>query len=286
MAMRKSALLALASCVGGLAVLLWPLVAQHIPGPFDGGGGPTLASVEEAQRQVDYPLWAPRVVPGGGTFIGAVVSRPKYLGLDEARARARTEHWYETGYGLQIVPMEVGLNDYIAVYGTPGSSAERAGMTRPAPLLALGGRPVVGRSLQAMIAAEAHAKSGLAVTFQAAGGMVRTIVLKRERFLAHPGMPHVYSGRLAALDFHIRGRSLDLQEWPLGDGPPAPRESRRRVSVGGVQVLLAESAQGPVACWSRGATWLMLDNLGGTLSEREELRLIESMYPVQSRTSG
>jgi len=123
-----------------------------------------------------------------------------------------------------------------------------------------------------------RARPPLAVTYRASDGGARTVLLRPERFLTHPGVPHVYRGKLAVLDFHVRGRSVGLFEYPVGEGPTPPGMYPRRVSVGGGPVLLADSGTGPYATWTRGPTGFRLENTAGTLSQAEELRLVESMY--------
>src|SRR5207302_5433266 len=119
----------------------------------------------------------------------------------------------------------------------------------------------------------------LSVSYRAPDGTIHTVLLRPEHFITHPGVPHVYAAKLAALDFHVRGRSLALQEWPVGEGPPPHGDHLRRVSVGGGTILLADSGRGPRAYWTRGPTKFILEDTAGTLSQAEELRFIESMYP-------
>jgi hypothetical protein len=279
MTTRKPLLLVLAGCAGGLAVTLWPLLARHLPHTGINDEGPPLVSVEEAQRQISYPLWVPREIPAGGQMIGAVLYRIKAPDLPGEIARAQAERHYYTGYGLLFME----LNGVIRVIGIPGSPAEREGLERAATLLAINGHSVAGKTRQAVKSAALRTPPPLVVTFRALDGTIHTIRLRPERFITHPGVPHVYRGKLSGLDFHVRGRSIDLQEWPIGEAPPPYGYHFHRVKVGGTTVLMADSDRGPVAFWTQGPTQFVLDDTAGALSGAEELRLIQSLYLPHSR---
>lgn len=272
---KKPALLAVAACVGGLAALLWPVLAQRVRFPVSQGDGPHFVSAEEAQRQVSYPFWVPHELPGGGQMMGAVVYRVKAPDLPGEIARARAQQHYHTGYGLALVD-QYGV---VSVFSAPGSPAERAGIGgSPRPLLAIAGHTMVGKTLKAAGAAARRARPLLTITYRAPDGAARTVVLRRERYLTRPAVPHVYRGKLAIVDFRVRGRSLGLYEMPVGEGEPPHGYHQRWVKAAGLAVLLADSEQGPLAFWTRGPTRFELDNLGGTLSQAETLNLVQSMY--------
>lgn len=273
---RKSLLLALFASLGGLAVILWPLLPARLRSPVGGVGQAHLVSIADAQQQVDYPLWAPREIPGGGQFAGVVVYRLKAPDLPGELARAKAEQHYRTGYGLEIQD----VNGTVRVLGVPGSPAEQAGLARSVPLLAINGQSSARNSVAAAVTAARRARPPLILTYRGYDGAAHTVSLRPQRFLTHPAVPHVYTGRLATLDFRVRGRWLDLQEWPAGEGPTPPAPRARRVNIAGATVLLSDLETGPYASWTRGPTRFILDNAGGTLSQDEELRFIRSMYPV------
>jgi hypothetical protein len=271
----RIAILGLACILGG-AIVLYP----KLRGVRDGSVPPIL-TVAEAQSQIRYSLYVPRKLPPGVTLRGASVYEIHVRNMEEVRKQVRANQKPFTGYGLMLIPQ----GDRIMGRAVPGSPAEKAGVpSNYMEIVAMNGRPLGSSAREAWVRASAatHAAPPLKLKLRDPSGGVRNIeIARRETFMAGAEMPILpRKGKLAALQFRVRGRQFFLMESPSPSETPMPAKERS-VLVRGITVWLSGPENTPSAFWTEGGLDFGLDNYQYALTQDEVLQIIGAMAPAR-----